>query len=165
MSKIWLIFWLSLAAAAQTGGAFQIENPTIAAGGGKTAGGSFALDATAGQTLAGGRLQNERFAVQNGFWTSGFAPTAARVSVGGRVMTGGRQGIRNARVILTMPDGAIRFTTTGSFGDYRFESVATGETYVLTVFSRRYLFPNPTLVATVTDERHDLDFTAIEPAR
>lgn len=162
MKKIFLILWLSLSVSAQTGGTFQIENSAVAAGGGAGSGGNFALEATAGQTLAGGRVQGLPFSVQNGFWTFNLAPTAANVSISGRVMTSGSQGILNARVMLTAPNGETRISTTSSFGYYRFETVAAGETYILTVFSKRFVFINPTLVVTVHDELDNLDFTAAE---
>jgi hypothetical protein len=145
---------------AQTGGTFQLEQTVIAAGGGRNSGGSFALDATVGQTLAGGVSQGVRFSVQNGFWTFNIAPTAALVSIGGRVITADGRGIRNARVLLTAPDGTARLAATGAFGYYRFGDVAVGETYVLTVFSKRFVFDNPTLIVSVMDELRNLDFVA-----
>lgn len=151
---------LCFSVAGQTGGTFQIEQSAIAAGGGANSGGIFSLDATAGQTIAGERSQNLRFSVQNGFWTSNFVPTAAQVLIGGRITTFDGRGIQNVRVTLSAPDGTTRQTQTGSFGKYRFDSVAVGETYVLTVFSQRFIFSNPTRIITVNDERGDLDFTA-----
>jgi hypothetical protein len=162
MKKIYLILWLSLSVSAQTGGTFQLENSSVAAGGGRNSGGNFTLDATAGQPAAGGLLQGSRFTVQNGFWTSNLAPTVAQVSIGGRVALSNGQGIRSALVMLTAPSGETRFATTSSFGYYRFETVAVGETYLLTVFSKRFVFSNPTLVVAVNDELDNLDFTAME---
>jgi hypothetical protein len=144
----------------QSGGSFQIENSTVAAGGNRNAGGVFSLDSTAGQTIAGGVSQNSRFSIQNGFWTFNVAPTAARVFIGGRVKTFDGRGIRNVRVMLIEPDGATRFSLTGPFGFYRFENVSVGEIYVLTIFSKRFVFDNPTLTISVMDELTNLDFVA-----
>jgi hypothetical protein len=146
----------------QTGGALRIENSTVAAGSGKNSGGSYALESTAGQGSAGGRLQGGRFSVQSGFWTADFAPTAAAVSIGGRVVTAGGQGIRNARVTLTRQNGETRISQTGSFGFYRFDDIPVGEICVLTVSGKRFIFENPTRIVTVQEELGDLDFTAVE---
>ncbi len=162
MQKIFLFVLLSHSVFAQTGGSYQIESSSVAAGGGRNSGGSFSLDASAGQNLAGGTPQSARFSVQNGFWTFNLAPTAAGVSIGGRVMTFGGQGIQNARVTLTYPDGETQTSLTGSFGYYRFNHIPVGETYVLTVVSRRFGFTNPTQILTVSDELDNLDFVAME---
>lgn len=147
---------------AQTGGTFQIENSSIASGGSKISGGNFTLDSTAGQTLAGGQQQGSTFFVQNGFWTFDFAPTATSVSISGRITTFGGQGIQNVRVVLTSLNGETKFSTTSSFGYYRFDDVTVGETYILTVISKRFAFDNPTQIVTVSEELNNLDFVAIE---
>jgi len=92
---------------------------------------------------------------------SDFAPTAANVSIGGRV-TNGKVGIRNARVSLTDTAGNVRTTVTDSFGNYVFEDVPVGETFVITVTSRRFRIDEPTRVVFVNDARRDIDFAAIE---
>jgi len=86
-------------------------------------------------------------------------PTAAGVSVGGRVLTGER-GLSNARVTLTSQDGQVRQVVTGAFGYYRFDDVVAGETYILTVNSKRFAF-SPRVV-TINEEIADLDLIAIE---
>jgi hypothetical protein len=88
------------------------------------------------------------------------APTAAGVELSGRVMTPDGRGLRNARVRLTGEDGATRTAITGSFGYYRFEDVATGETYVMSVASKRYSF-DPRVVQ-VFDTLSDVDFVGRE---
>jgi hypothetical protein len=87
-------------------------------------------------------------------------PTAANVTVGGRVLTADGRGIRNARVILTAPNGETRFAQTGVSGFYRFTDVAVGQTYILTVTSKRFVFANPTRAVVVTDEIVNFDFVA-----
>lgn len=162
MKKIFLILLLSHSVFAQTGGTFQIENSSVATGGGKSSGGNFTIDSTAGQTLAGVRVQGPRFSIQNGFWTSDFAPTAANVSIGGRITTSNGQGIQNVRVVLTSLNGTTQFSMTGSFGFYRFDDVEVGETYILTVLSKRFVFANPMQIISVSEELNYLDFVAIE---
>ncbi len=89
------------------------------------------------------------------------APTAANASVSGRVTTADGRGIRNA--ILTISGGSLttpRFVRTGSFGYYSFEDLPAGETYVVTISSKRYIFSNPSRVITLNDSITDADFTA-----
>lgn len=85
-------------------------------------------------------------------------PTAASVSIGGRVLTAAGRGIGNARVKITAPNGATRTAITNPFGYYRFNQVAAGETYIFTVKHREYQFA-PRIV-TVNANISDLNFTA-----
>jgi hypothetical protein len=85
------------------------------------------------------------------------APTAASVSVSGRVVVDGR-GLTNAVVSLTDQSGTTRTVRTNTFGYYRFTEIAAGQTYIASVISKRYQFaPQPVMV---TDQITDLNFTA-----
>jgi hypothetical protein len=84
-------------------------------------------------------------------------PTAASVSVAGRVM-GGKRGIVNAIVQLTSQTGELRAVRTNSFGYYRFEDVSAGQSYTLNVFSKRFVF-SPRVVI-VNQEMSELNFIA-----
>ncbi len=88
-------------------------------------------------------------------------PTAANVGVSGRVLTSDGRGIRNAIVVLTNSQGTSQSARTSSFGYYRFEGVQAGETYVMSVASKLYVF-NPRVV-TVADELTGVDFVADSP--
>ncbi|MEJ7846877.1 MAG: choice-of-anchor Q domain-containing protein [Pyrinomonadaceae bacterium] len=90
-------------------------------------------------------------------------PTAGEVSVGGRVVTGEGTGVSKARVLLTDQHGATRFVLTNNFGYFTFTGVEAGETYVVTVMSKRYSFAGQ--VVNVTDNVSDLIFTADGGAR
>jgi len=85
-------------------------------------------------------------------------PTAAGVSVGGRVVTADGTGVSKARVLLTDQNGTTRFVLTNNFGYFTFIDVEAGETYVVTVTSKRYSFAGQ--VVNVTDNVADLNFTA-----
>jgi hypothetical protein len=95
-------------------------------------------------------------------WGVGNAvPTAANASLGGRVLTADGQGIRNATVIvsgggLTEP----RYATTGTFGNYQFDGLPVGQTYVITVISKRYVFANSSRIVNLSDSVTDADFVA-----
>ena len=88
------------------------------------------------------------------------APTAAMVSVGGKVLTETGRGIRNAVVTMTDQSGAIRTTRTTALGRFRFTEVAAGETYIFTVKGKRFEFTQPTQVLNVGEETTEVNFTA-----
>ncbi|MFM9903959.1 MAG: carboxypeptidase regulatory-like domain-containing protein [Pyrinomonadaceae bacterium] len=85
-------------------------------------------------------------------------PTAAGVSVSGRVLTADGRGVRNARVTILDRRGIARNVATGPFGYYRFDDVETGQSYVVSVVSRRFNFESQ--VIQVNDNLADLDFIA-----
>lgn len=91
---------------------------------------------------------------------SNAAPTAATVSIGGRVANADGQSIRNARLALTAPDGSQGFAVSNSFGFYRFDNVPAGQTYVLTISAKRFVFNPQTRIVNVSEELTDLDWTA-----
>jgi parallel beta-helix repeat protein len=85
-------------------------------------------------------------------------PTAASVSVAGRVLYANGRGVARAIVSLTNTSGATRTAMTNSFGYYRFEDVAAGETYVFNVTAKRLSFAP--LALNLTEEIESLNFTA-----
>jgi hypothetical protein len=88
------------------------------------------------------------------------SPTAANVSIGGRVLTANGQGISRAIISMTDASGNQRSASTNSFGYYRFAEVPAGQTYILTVISRRYSFVNSSQVVSVADDNGEINFTA-----
>jgi len=62
------LFVLSIPAVAQSGGSFTITKSVIAGGGGRAAGGTFIVNGTIGQPLAGGPSNGGTFSVTSGFW-------------------------------------------------------------------------------------------------
>ncbi len=86
------------------------------------------------------------------------SPTASTVSVSGRIMTANGLPVRNALVTLTGTDGRIATVRSSSFGSYRFDQVGVGETYVLSVAAKRYVF-QPRAFA-VDDVLTDFDLVA-----
>lgn len=87
---------------------------------------------------------------------------AGNVSIGGRIVTATGNGIRNAVVTLTggsLPSPII--ARTGSFGYYRFSTVAIGGPYTLTVTTKNYTFASSSRQVTAVTNIEDADFTAI----
>lgn len=145
---------------AQTGGQFAVTQSVIANGGANSAGGNFDITGTNAQPNADDNSTGGQFSVQSGFWQAFFAPTAALVSVSGRVTTANGIGITNVRVSMTRQTGVGATAVTNTFGNFRFTEVPAGEIYVFTVHSRRYNFSDPTQVLSVNDNVGDLLFIA-----
>ena len=142
---------------AQSGGDFAITQAVIAAGGTQSAGGDFALDSTIGQPDAGGPIRAGNFAVTSGFWVfTPLAPTAALVSISGRVATPTGQAINNAVLFLQTQEGEIRVARSSSFGYYMFEDIVVGQSVFITVEHKQFTF-EPRAVM-VSDSITDLDF-------
>ena len=87
-----------------------------------------------------------------------FAPTAASVTVGGRVVLPDDFGLTRAQVTLTDAAGNARTTLTGKSGNFVFREIAAGETYIISVSARRCIFA-PQIV-TVNEDVTDLIFNA-----
>ena len=89
------------------------------------------------------------------------APTAASVSIGGRVMVAGGRGLTNALIYLIDQSGTTRIARTSAFGYYRFDDLAAGQTVIMTVVSKRYQFTPQ--VVNLTDNLSELNFVS-EPS-
>jgi hypothetical protein len=86
------------------------------------------------------------------------APTAANASINGAVYDG-KKGL--ARVTVTLSGGGLiqpRVTQTSTFGYYYFEDLPVGQTYVVTVSSKKYYFPTPSIVINLQDSISDANF-------
>ncbi|PYT00995.1 MAG: hypothetical protein DMF63_04845 [Acidobacteria bacterium] len=87
------------------------------------------------------------------------SPTAAGVSVSGRVMTGGGTGIGNA--VLVLSGGTLQqplIARTNPFGYYEFPDVPVGATYLLEISSKRYSFAQSSQVIQPQDNVTGVDF-------
>jgi uncharacterized delta-60 repeat protein len=91
-------------------------------------------------------------------WSLGnLAPTAASVSVSGRVSSAKGIGISRASVSITDSLGNVRVVKTNSFGYFRFDEIEAGQTYVFNVSAKGYSFA-PQLV-NVSEDIADLNLT------
>lgn len=88
------------------------------------------------------------------------APTAASISISGRVLANGKRGLASATVYLTDSEGNTRAARTTSFGYYHFEDVQAGQTVVVTVVSKRFQFSPQVL--NISEEITELNFVAEE---
>ncbi len=87
-----------------------------------------------------------------------FAPTAAVVSISGKVSTAEGQGIRNAIVTITNQSGETRSARTNAFGKYSFAQITAGESYIVTVTAKEHSFTPQ--VVNLAEENMDVNFTA-----
>jgi hypothetical protein len=85
-------------------------------------------------------------------------PTAAEVSVSGRVLTSAGNGIGGVSVILTDENGVSRTALTSSLGYYQFDEVEAGRSYVVSVSSKRYSFSPPSQLLNVQGQLEDINF-------
>lgn len=166
MRKFTVIAILVLAAAAvfaqSSGGTFSVTSSVVGGGGGASSGGIFGVNGTAAQPGADDNMSGSTFSIRSGYWQpNDFAPTAAGVSVSGRVTTPGGMGLRNAVVTLaganlTQP----LIARTGPFGYFTFTDVEVGHSYILSVSSKRYGFGQSSQFFTLLDNVTDIVFQA-----
>lgn len=88
------------------------------------------------------------------------APSAAGVSVGGRVLTAQGRGISKASITMWDDLGNARRAITNPFGYYRFQDVEVGRTYIFEISGKRYIFAQPSQVLSVDDAFSSLNFVA-----
>jgi hypothetical protein len=136
--------------------ALLVGSPAIDAGSNALASGAFDQRGTGFPRIVDGD-GNGTATIDIGAFEVQVAPTAATVSVSGRVTARGR-GISNAVVHLTSQNGEIQTARTNRLGYYTVTELAAGETYIFNVFSKRYQF-NPQVV-NLTEDLDELNFTA-----
>jgi hypothetical protein len=84
-------------------------------------------------------------------------------AISGLVTTSTGRGLRNATVILTGNSlNEPRKVVTGEFGYFAFDDLTPGETYVVTVNSKRFSFQMPSQVVALTDTAVEIRFVALE---
>ncbi len=89
-------------------------------------------------------------------------PTAALVSISGRVQMENGIGVPGALLTLTeLSTGNVLTSRTSPFGYYSFADLPVGETYVLTVNRKGMAIANTPLNLTLMEELVDLNFTAV----
>lgn len=106
-----------------------------------------------GGTGAAGTFRIDNFQVR-----AALTPTAASVSISGRVLTANNRPVYRALVYLTDQNGESRMAMTNALGYYRFHDVNAGQTYTLNVLSKRYLFEPRVL--TINEETENLNLLA-----
>ena len=159
-STVTLLICLSLlssSGAAQSGGVFEITGAAVAASSTEMSGDDFVIAGTLGQPAAGDGIGSGPFGITSGFWNyTALAPTAAGVTLSGRVVTANGVGISNARMFLQTQRGDIFVSRSASFGYYMFENIEAGQTVFITVEHKLHTFSPRTVM--VADSVSNLDF-------
>jgi hypothetical protein len=106
----------------------------------------------------GSSTPDEWIGVNNVVASSSLGPTAANVSLSGRVIDPYGMGVSRASVTMYSASGATRTAFTNTFGSFSFSDVQVGVTYNFIVQSKRYSFTPRTVM--VVDELKDLNFVA-----
>src|SRR5438876_1482508 len=75
VSTALLVSLLAVMTLSQSGGSFVIQKSVIAGGGDRSSGGTFIVDGTIGQNLAGVQSTGGTFDLRSGFWGGGGATT------------------------------------------------------------------------------------------
>ncbi len=105
--------------------------------------------------------QNLSISGQNGAVTV-LAPTAASVTVSGRVGTSTGRGIRNVTITLIDSARNERTVQTTAFGYYQFSNVVAGETIIITAKAKRFRFNQSSIVRTTNESITDADFVSVQ---
>lgn len=117
---------------------------------------------SAGGVRTNGGTVNTRNSIIAGNTASGGGrPDLAGVSVSGRVITESGRGITNVVVTMTDMQGNVRTATSTTFGYYRFENVAAGETYIFAASGKRFFFTQGTQVHSIMDDTNDVNLVAL----
>jgi hypothetical protein len=144
-----------------TGGNYTLQKAVVAGGGREKQTQAVGENGTAGQAIAGHHSQGGQFSVRSGFWTpDDLTPSAAGVTVSGRVTTADGRGITSVRVSIVSPTGETRTVMTTTFGYFRFTDVEAGQTYILSVASKRFSFAESSRLIQVADNIADCNFVA-----
>jgi hypothetical protein len=92
-----------------------------------------------------------------------FAPSAANVTVTGRVATASGRAIGGANITLLEANGNIRVARSSTFGYYVFSEVPAGQVVVVWAAStKRYTFENPITTISADDDLEIADFIGTE---
>jgi subtilisin-like proprotein convertase family protein len=94
------------------------------------------------------------------FTCTPFAPTAAPVSISGRVLDTNSSGVMKATVTVTDTDGETHRTLTNAWGYFRIENLEAGQTYLLEIGSKRFIYAPRSINA--VDDVADLIFMPLE---
>ena len=105
-----------------------------------------------------GSIDNFSESVNNVVNPCQLPPTAATATVSGRVIAPQEMGLTSTLVTLTDMQGNSQTIRTAKLGSFRFTNVVAGETYILSISSKRYTYAPQ--VITVTEDITELSFNA-----
>lgn len=68
------------------------------------------------------------------------ASAVANATISGQVLSAANQGVANVLVTISSGSTVVQTTLTNSFGNFSFTGIPTGQTYTITVSSKRFAF-------------------------
>lgn len=86
--------------------------------------------------------------------------TAAAVTLGGRITNAKDRGIGNVRVTLVDTKRNARVAVTNSFDYYQFTQIQAGQSVVISVKSKNFVFANPTQAVFAANDVGEINFAA-----
>ncbi len=152
---------MSASVLAQTGGTYNLSHNVIAGGGGsQSTGGVYTVDGTVGQPAAGTNSAGGTYSLRGGFWAfQALTPTAASVSLNGRVVISGGQMSRVQIILTDVISGMVRVARPNSFGYYSFDELEVGHFYVIRAESPHLIFTPVLYEIMLLDAATEIDFT------
>lgn len=108
-----------------------------------------------GITLTTGNAGENNHTYDFGFFLS---PTAADVSISGRILNEHGRAIRSAIVALNDESGNVRYARSNMFGYFRFDELEAGQTVLLTPFAKGYRFSSQ--LVSIDEDIAGLEFFA-----
>jgi hypothetical protein len=91
-----------------------------------------------------------------------YAPTAAGVSVSGRVVDKSGRPVPNTTITITGGGGFMKQAITNAFGYYQLNDIEAGRTYVVSARHKFKQFDRPSIVLSLVDAVGDVNFVARE---
>ncbi len=156
------LYVFSVEAQTVSGGPYSIDRSNISSGGGSHLGGQFSVEGTSGQPSASAPSTGGAYTVAGGFWQPWLAPTAAGITLSGKVVTSRGFGIRDVVVVLWGSGlASTKKVRTNKLGNFRFDELPAGDFYMLTVEHRRIGFQQNSVAITANESLSDLLFTAL----
>jgi hypothetical protein len=88
--------------------------------------------------------------------------TAATAIAGGRITDIYGRNVKDVNVTITnLTNGESQYSRTNAFGYYRFEGLPVGETYIISVRSKRIYFLSDSTIITLREDFTEANFTAL----
>ncbi len=87
-----------------------------------------------------GYSRQQNSGVDMGAVETPLAPTAAAITISGRVTDGGSRGLSRVSITLTNNKGEVKMAMTNNFGNFRFTDVSAGKTIVMQAAHKKYKF-------------------------
>ena len=159
-----ILLLFSQAATAQTGGNLDLSHSVIVGGGdSRSTNGPLTIDGTIGQPQAGTVSTGGTFDLRGGFWAyQTLLPTAAPVSIAGRVVGTGIQMTRVRIVLVELDNGLVRGARPNPFGYYHFDDLHVGA-YLIRAQSANYRFTPSEIFVNLVAEFAGIDFLVESP--